>query len=155
MPVEQWHLTLAFFGDVRESKVPELASRLARAVGRHHALDAQLAGAGTFGSAQQARLLWVGVDTDLPAMRRLADSVAAAGARATGQRRASRPFQPHLTLARARVPTDLTGCLRQLSSYAGPRWPLDRIVLVRSQLGAGEEGRPRHDALDGWSLPAR
>lgn len=59
-----------------------------------------------------------------------------------------RNFRAHLTLARARTPTDLGGRLSDLWSYDGPAWTARKLLLVRSTLGA----EVRHETIAEWSL---
>jgi 2'-5' RNA ligase len=108
-----------------------------------------LAGAGTFPrQAARARVLWIGLRGDVPALTRLAERCTAA-ARRTGIAVEERPLRPHLTLARARgTVVDLRDRLATLSSYDGPAWPLTSITLVHSTLGA----QTRHDPLKKFSL---
>src|SRR5690606_29883366 len=67
----QWHISLAFLGEVGEETLPELRQRLARAAARHRPLQLSLADAGGFGSVRRARVLWAGVTGDVPALRKL------------------------------------------------------------------------------------
>ncbi len=144
---DAWHLTLAFFGQVDESIRPGLEERLRRAAGRHPVLHLAFGGAGAFGSRRQARVLWVGVIGDREPLRRLAGSVDAAARRA-GILTEDRPYRPHLTLARAREPMDLTAPVQALSSYAGPVWTVTSISLINSHLGPVT----RHETLASWNL---
>ena len=56
-PATQWHLTLAFLGEIDERMLPELTERLARAARRHDPLRLALGGGGRFGD----RVLWTRV----------------------------------------------------------------------------------------------
>ena len=56
-PSAQWHLTLAFLGEVDEGVLPDLTARLARAARRHPPATLALAGGGRFGD----RVLWTRV----------------------------------------------------------------------------------------------
>ena len=56
-------------------------------------------------------------------------------------------FRPHVTLARAAPPRDVTDVLAALTLDDPPRWRCDEALLVHSELGAGEGGRPRHGVL--------
>ena len=154
VPAEQWHVTLAFLGEVAEDRLDELCTRLARAAGRHSPLTAHLHAAGTFGSGARARLLWAGLDCDRLALRRLTESVTAAARRSGIDVDAGR-FHPHVTLARARRPSDLSDCTAAMAGYRGPAWSLDAVRLVRSALGAGAQGRPVHETLHRWPLHGR
>jgi len=97
-----WHITLAFFGEVDESLLERLGTRLQRAAARHPALTLRLAGAGQFGG----HVLWAGVRGEVAGVRRLADSVAACGRR-EGLVVEQRRYRPHVTLARSSRPADL------------------------------------------------
>ena len=150
---EAWHVTLAFLGHVNSSAVARLLPRLERAAHRHHRFGLVVSGAGAFPAPARANVLWAGLSGDRGALARLAQSVAA------GARRAGAPppdqgrrFQPHLTLARCRMPADVTELVAALAGYQGQPWTADRIHLVRSRLGATEQ--PRYATLASWLLRA-
>ena len=83
--------------------------------------------------------------------RRLAESVAAGASRAgASPPDRGRRFQPHLTLARCRMPADVTELVSALDGYQGQPWTADRVHLVRSRLGATEH--PRYTSLASWPL---
>lgn len=151
---EQWHLTLAFLGEVDDLRRERLELRLARAASRSPPLDLRISAAGAFGSPKRARVLWAGVDGEVTGLSHLVDSVRAA-ARRSGIPIDERRYRPHLTLARCRAPVDVTPALEHLSSYAGPAWTADTIWLVRSHLGAAAHRRARYERLTAWPLRAR
>jgi 2'-5' RNA ligase len=154
IPAEQWHLTLAFLGEVDDGVLPDLTERLARAARRHPPLRLALAGGGRFGD----RVLWTRVreEPDRPSdgLRRLAGSVAAA-ARRCGIAVEDRPYRPHLTLARARGAVDLRPAVAALARFRGTPWTAEALHLVRSRLGAGPGGTAAHDVVGSWSLGGR
>ena len=87
-------------------------------------------------------MLWSGFSGDRGALAHLAESVAAGASRAGAPPPdKGRRFRPHLTLARCRMPADVTELVAALDGYQGPSWPADRIHLVRSRLGATEYPR--------------
>jgi 2'-5' RNA ligase len=148
MPAEQWHLTLAFYGDVSQSVADELADRLGRAAGRTPPLSLRIKGAGCFPrQPNAAKILWAGIDGDLDPLSMLADRCVAAGRR-SGIAMEKRKFKPHLTLARARQPADMSRRLAELWDYTGPLWTASTLQLVHSTLGA----EVRHDTLAAWPL---
>lgn len=151
---EQWHVTLAFFGEVADDTRLELERRLARAAARHQPVTLALAGGGGFGSAKNARVLWVGVQGDVQPLRDLARSVAA-GARRAGIEVAETRYKPHLTLARLRTPTDVRPAVEALAEYASPAWTATQVELVRSHLAQGAGGRARYETIASWFLPSR
>jgi 2'-5' RNA ligase len=136
VPVGQWHLTTAFYGEVDERVVPELTERLARAAARTAPMTLRFRGAGTFPKqSARARVLWVGVDGDITELSRLADRCVAAGRRC-GLTMEDRTYRPHLTLARAkRDAMDLRDTVSALSTYEGTPWQATTLRLVQSTLG--------------------
>lgn len=146
-PPEQWHLTLAFLGEVDDRTREELAERLGRAARRHPPLALALGGGGRFGS----RVLWTGVDGDRTGLRRLGDSVRAA-VRRCGLPAEDRPYRPHLTLARGRPGADLTPLVARLAAFRGSPWQARELQLVRSELGAGPGGTARYSRQASWPL---
>ncbi len=61
MPREQWHVTLAFLGEVDEALLGPLEERLSRAVSRHDAMTMTFTGTGAFPSPARARVFWTGL----------------------------------------------------------------------------------------------
>lgn len=148
VPPEQWHVTLAFYGEVDQSTTDELADRLDRAARRTPPLSLRIKGAGCFPrQPNSAKVLWAGIDGDLDPLSLLADRCVAAGRR-SGITMDKRKFKAHLTLARARQSADMSGRLAELWDYAGPNWTASTLRLVHSTLGA----RVRHDTLAEWPL---
>lgn len=144
---EQWHVTLVFLGEVGDDTVSELTRRLRRAAARHSPLSLAFGGAGRFGH----RVLWTGVHGDRSELRRLADSAGAA-ARRTRLQVASRPYRPHLTLARAAPGADLRPLVTRLASWQGSGWGAKTLHLVRSRLGAAPDGTALHETISDWPL---
>jgi 2'-5' RNA ligase len=146
VPPEQWHLTLAFYGEVPPERRDDVAERLARAARRHRAPSLGFAGGGRFGD----RVLFVKVDGDREPLGRLAASATAAGRRA-GLAMADRPYRAHLTLARGGG-TDLRPLVTALRTHEGPRWRATELCLMRSRLGKGPGGRPVYEVDATWPL---
>ena len=150
---EAWHVTLAFLGHVNSSAAARLLPRLERATQRHRRFRLAFSGAGAFPAQARANVLWSGLSGDRGALARLAQSVAAGASRAGAPPPdQGRRFQPHLTLARCRLPADVTEVVAALAGYQGQPWTADRIHLVRSQLGATQP--PRYATLASWPLRA-
>jgi 2'-5' RNA ligase len=131
---QQWHVTLAFLGEVDERLLPEIGERFTRAGRRHAAMRLHLGCAGTFGSAGRARVLWLAVEGDRDRLRALAGSVSAAARRA-GVPVEDRPYRPHVTLARSRTPTDMREPRAELGHHQGTPWTAESFCLIRSRLG--------------------
>jgi 2'-5' RNA ligase len=138
VPPDQWHVTLAFYGEVAEARVADLAARLARTAARTSPFAVRLSGAGTFpAGADRARQVWVGVDGDLDMLARLAASCVAAGRR-IGVRTEERRYRAHLTVARARRGSaDVRDLITPLAAYSGAAWEVGEVRLVHSTIGSG------------------
>lgn len=93
------HLTVRFIGSVERELVLQIAARLAAAAPAGFGLE--LGGIGTFKRGRLARVVWLGLRSGSDAAVRLA-ALVEAGCQAAGLEAERRPFQPHLTLARAR-----------------------------------------------------
>ncbi len=95
---ETWHLTCAFYGDVPDGRVPELAVALGAVAASRPPYRLRLRGAGVFSH----RTLWVGVGGDTAAQLALARGAVVAGEPA-GSRPDDRPRErAHLTIGRVR-----------------------------------------------------
>jgi len=154
-PADQWHLTVAFFGEVPARALTDLSSRLARAAARAAPASLSVGGLGAFPrrSGVGATVLWAGLLGDLDGLRLLGRSVAAAGDRSipgAGSGRSTHRFRPHITVARCRSPggADLSAMVAATADHVGPSWRVDSLVLVRSHLGA----EVRHERIGAWPL---
>lgn len=127
---EQWHVTLAFLGEVDAAILADLRPRLVRAAARHQPLEVRLSQGGHFGT----NTLWAGVTGDREQLRGLARSVQAAARRA-GIPVEDRGYRPHLTLARGRQRADLRPWVGRLATWASSAWTVADVALVRSRLG--------------------
>lgn len=102
-PLDQLHITLAFYGDATERQADDLASELVRAEGRGP-LDLELSGVGAFGDNHQSHTIWAGVKPD-EGLNQLAARCKLAGERA-GLPPERREYRPHVTLAYLKPQTD-------------------------------------------------
>jgi 2'-5' RNA ligase len=99
---EKLHITLAFLGARPAAQVPALVDLMRERASTTPRFALSVRGAGTFGS-RGARVLWAGVRGELEVATRLAGQLAQAGGVTP-----SRPWSPHITLARARGRADRT-----------------------------------------------
>lgn len=146
---QQWHLTLAFLGEVADDRRPDLERRLARVAARHHPVALRLSGAGQFGD----RVLVAKLAGDLPAIKRLAASAGAAARRA-GIPVPDRPYRPHLTLARTGTAGagELRPLAAQLAAFDSAPWTATELDLVHSRLGRGPGRRAEYQTVASWPL---
>ncbi|MBU1379048.1 MAG: RNA 2',3'-cyclic phosphodiesterase [Alphaproteobacteria bacterium] len=99
-PLEALHVTLRFFGDVREDVARDLDAELIGVSGQPFAIE--LAGAGAFDNGQGLDAVWAGVAENAE-LRRLAGACESA-ARRVGLKPEARNYKPHVTLAYLRHP---------------------------------------------------
>lgn len=95
-----FHITLRFYGELREDVAEDLDGELAQVDGE--AMDLQLQGVGAFGEGANINAIWAGVSGS-PALRQLAGRCSQAARRA-GLKPDRRNFHPHVTLAYLRRP---------------------------------------------------
>jgi 2'-5' RNA ligase len=99
IPAANLHVTVRFIGNVDRAAVDAIADRLAaRSL---IAFDLALGNLGTFGRGRHVRVVWQGLRAGAEAVSALAGEVDAECV-AAGLVGEQRPFQAHLTLARAR-----------------------------------------------------
>ena len=150
---DQWHVTLAFFGDVTERHLDDLVERLGRAAAKRTSLELRFSGAGAFPNPGRAKVIYAGVDAGGGAeeLRRMATGARAAGAKAGAGGEGGR-FHPHVTLARINRPIEATRWIRVLDGYHGPSWPATEMALVESHLGEGPRRRPRYEVVESFGF---
>lgn len=142
------HLTLKFLGDTPIQRQAEIVGVMERAIGGTAPQALRLDRLQLFGN-RRPRVLWADLGGDVAGVIALAARLDAELAR-LGFAAESRPFTPHLTLAR--VPDSLADAdrrsLHELLRLVAPPLPVplpvEAITLVRSRLGA--EG-PRYEPL--------
>lgn len=103
------HLTLAFLGELDDDRLA-LAMEATQAAARNFpAFDYRLTAPGTFGTPQQPRVIWMGIEDRRFAqlhgspLQRLHSNLNRELER-RGFETEKRPFSPHLTLARVKYP---------------------------------------------------
>lgn len=138
----QWHVTLQFLGNRADVEaVTDALAPLAVAAG-----PARFGGAGAFPNERRARVLWLGLVEGAELLVQLAAAVGALLA-PLGHAPEERPYHPHLTLARLKVPSDVRPLVEQLGPGAvGGAWTVRDVVVYESRLrrsGAEYEARAR------------
>jgi 2'-5' RNA ligase len=132
------HLTLRFLGPTPVAEVDALA-RLADTVAARPAFEVELGGGGAFPSLQHPRTLWVGLRDGVEALAGMADGIAAAVER-DGRDLETRPFAPHLTIARTdgvRAAPRAARLLVEEARELAVRFVATELILYRSVLGDG------------------
>ncbi len=155
-----WHLTLAFLGEIGAECLPALSGALADVATRTRPIQIRLTGSGHFDS----RVLWAGVGGDVERLHELSRAVRAAASSAhVGFD--DRPLRPHLTLGYARhraraddgtvinsgrpAPApDIQPIAESLTDFDGTPWGADRLHLMSVR----SERSPRYGTVESWPL---
>ncbi len=133
LTAEQFHLTLAFLGNVTAEAEERLRVEL-RAI-RFARFFLPLNGIGTFPAKGRPKVVWLGVGHGHPHLfqlhKRVTDAALAAGIEPD-----LRPWHPHFTLARCQdVATQTIGpFLRAKAAFDAGLVPIDSFQLKSSQL---------------------
>jgi 2'-5' RNA ligase len=120
------HTTLRFFGETPEDKLPEIEALMRRAAAASAPFELVYGGIGAFESLDEPRVIWIGLDEGLEAMRALAEALG---------RDEPRAFSPHMTLGRRRrepAPHEFVAALRAEPALALRR-PVEGISLYASR----------------------
>jgi 2'-5' RNA ligase len=148
-PADQWHITLAFLGDVPEARQGRVIQAVDAAAEGCAPATVRIAGGGTFGRGRFT-VLWAGLRGEV-------DLLLAAGVAVRRElKRAKLTFDPkplraHVTVARPgdRISAEERATdLAALAAYEGPEWTVDEIRLMRSHLGP----KPTYDIVHSRDL---
>jgi 2'-5' RNA ligase len=144
VPVQNLHLTLKFLGEQPEPRLAEVVPALSLAARLCRPFAIALKGVGAFPTLDRPRILWVGLTEGGAEARALQERIEAA-LEGQGLGRDARPWHPHLTIGR--IPDDrrwrreagpaLREVLAGLATQSFGRLLIDRVVLMRSDLGPG------------------
>ena len=133
------HLTLKFLGDIAAAKISDITSAIEEASREIAPFSLEVKGLGVFPNFKRVRVVWVGVGGDISRLKLLQQRIES-NLVPLGFARESRPFTPHLTLARARekiAPAEQQH-FGQLIAGAGfeaaHQFTVGSINLMRSQL---------------------
>jgi 2'-5' RNA ligase len=131
---DRYHLTLQFLGPV--AKLAPVVDGLAAAAEARDAFSFRLGGAGAFPKPGRARVVWMGAALGGPDLVSLAGAVAG-GLEPVGYEPDRKEFHPHLTLARLKVPDNVSDVLAAIGpEAAGEAFTVGEIVLYQSQLSS-------------------
>lgn len=131
---EQLHVTLRFFGEVREDVARDLDAELSTVGGGP--FDIVLEGAGAFGEGADIHTIWAGL-AESAELRRLAKACETAARRA-GLKPDGRNYRPHLTLAYLRHPDParVAAWIQANNLLKSPPVRIDRFGLYSSFLAS-------------------
>ena len=133
---ESIHLTLKFFGDIRDGEVETISTVAGRAAADVGPFELAIGGAGVFPDMKRPRVIWLGMNGDTERLTIFQNGLERA-LREIGFPGEERPFRPHLTLGRIRSPKGLGGlaeALKQAEKDADARFTVSGLCLFKSEL---------------------
>lgn len=129
------HLTVQFFGEVADEQLPALAAALQEGARCCAPFELRLGELGYFPPRRRPRVLWCGVQGAVPVLLRLEAALWEA-CLPLGLKRESRPYTPHITMAREVAgPVDFEA-LAWAEDELPAAWLVTQLVLYRSELSA-------------------
>ncbi len=141
-PLVKWsspdnlHLTLRFLGDVKENDLEELFDALREDVAGSGAFALEVKGIGCFPHWRHPRVIWAGCGEGSEDAVRLGETVEETCV-SLGYERERRPFRPHLTLGRVKLPADADGLDRAAAAFEDKVYgflDVDAVVVFMSTL---------------------
>lgn len=132
---ENVHLTLKFFGNVEQVKIPAISAAAERVVKEFSALQISVGGTGVFPKPNRPQVLWIGIQDASGTLLKLHQQLEDAFAH-EGFPKEDRAFHPHLTIARIRKAHDAGRLARTHldMKFDEVGVTLNELILFRSEL---------------------
>ena len=131
------HLTLKFLGEIPPTSVPDISTAASRAVVGIAPFSVRLEQTGSFPRQGQPRVLWIGLSDSSGKLSELHARLEDESAN-VGFDKDTRPFHPHLTVARLRQPRHartLAAAHRQLE-FEPAEIAVSELLVIRSELSS-------------------
>ncbi|MDR1394097.1 MAG: 2'-5' RNA ligase family protein [Bifidobacteriaceae bacterium] len=147
-PRGNWHITLAFYGELADGAVPQLVAELTERLGPIAPFALELRGAGRFGRG----VGWIGLGGQMERFNQARTAALTAGQSCSVDPPAAPDTRhpashPHLTITRSAGRPALADALQAMACYLGPSWLVRQAVLVRSELGGGPGGHALYEPM--------
>jgi|WetSurMetagenome_2_1015567.scaffolds.fasta_scaffold145555_2 RNA 2',3'-cyclic 3'-phosphodiesterase len=129
------HLTLKFFGETEDNRIPDIHKALSAAASMSSAFTMHINRTGIFGSRYDPRVVWFGIDPQ-PEMQKLAENVVIELQQA-GWEPDRQNFVPHLTIGRIKEIRDKTLFQEVMARYHDAfiqDQPVNGLILFESIL---------------------
>jgi 2'-5' RNA ligase len=126
-----YHVTLKFLGWTQNDAVAAVSDRLETALVGAQGFRFRTSRLGAFPSLDKATILWAGIEDPKP-LTELAERVERAAAE-LGYKAETRPFHPHVTLARVRETRLLRDVVLPMSEQMFSETRVDSVILYESE----------------------
>jgi 2'-5' RNA ligase len=147
---ENIHLTLKFLGNVSPTRLDEIKSALAQVT--FPAFSLEIKGAGAFPNLKRMNVVWVGVGEGWSRVELIFEQTEKL-LHQLGFSRETRPFSPHITVARVksgRKRDEIAAFLGHLTDESFGTFPVESVRLKQSVLSPSG---PKYSTL--YEVPAR
>lgn len=115
VPVENIHITLKFFGEVKDELIPDIEKGISAVCMNYEPFNINVRGAGVFPNPKYPNVLWVGVD-DSSELARLNTDIEEAMYE-LGFEKEDRNFSPHLTIGRVKDKKAAETAVKELYTF--------------------------------------
>lgn len=146
------HLTLNFIGEIAPEATVDISAALSSITARCSPFELTVRGMGVFESRGKVRVIWTGIHDEAGRLEALHNDVTSA-LDELGYPPESRPFSPHLTLARSRVPKPMPLLMKEIEDKSEIELgsvSVESIVLYESmldRLGPTYQAISRHELI--------
>ena len=148
-----FHLTLKFLGEIPQTRVGGLSRAATLAVEGFSPFKIVVEGVGAFPAHSPPKVLWIGISDPTKKLGELYETLGEECAK-EGFTKETRPFHPHLTLARLRKPhgaRTLAAAHKEMP-FAAIEVDVSELLVIRSELSS--EGS-KYSVISRHSLGAR
>ena len=133
---EGMHLTLKFFGEIEDKRIPKIEKALDAVVNGIPTFTLSVSGMGTFPDMRRPRVIWIGLKEDGGNLLRLQKGVEEE-LKKTGFPSEDRRFTPHITLGRIRSNKNTDKLLRLIEEEKVEElgsFDVSEVHLIKSEL---------------------
>jgi len=133
---EGMHLTLKFFGEIEDKRIPKIEKALDAVVDGIPTFTLSVSGMGTFPDMRRPRVIWIGLKEDGGNLLRLQKGVEEE-LKKTGFPSEDRRFTPHITLGRIRSNKNTDKLLRLIEEGKVEElgsFDVSEVHLIKSEL---------------------
>ena len=136
---ESLHLTFKFLGDVEENDLAELFAAIGEAAAVFTPFAVAVAEIGAFPNWKTPRVVWAGCEDGSEELQEVFAAVENA-CYSLGYPEEAKPYNPHLTLGRIKLPADSQGLLPAVEKLGKREYgyiDIDEIIVFMSDLCRG------------------
>ncbi len=131
-PAYQLHITLCFIGDIPDERVEEVNEIVKTSVAGIRKGRVTLKGAGCFPNPKRPRVVWAGLESDIP-LSQIAGEIARR-LDAAGIPHDDKPFKPHITVGRVQGTPDLTTIVNKYRTTEFASFLCRDVMVMKSEL---------------------